>query len=120
MNKNVEKGKIGENMAAEFLQKKGFKILEKNWHYSRYGEIDIIAVDKEILVFIEVKTRSSSNFGHPGEAINKNKMDKIRLIAGAYINQNQNARYKGYRFDAVCIILNPKPEITYYKDIYQF
>lgn len=118
--KNSSKGKIGENIAAEFITRKGFEILERNWHYSRYGEIDIIAVDKTTLVFIEVKARSSINFGYPIEAINKSKMNKMRILAEAYLNLNHDVKFSGYRFDAVGIILESKPQITYYQDIYQF
>ncbi|EKE03133.1 MAG: hypothetical protein ACD_20C00251G0004 [uncultured bacterium] len=120
MKKNIATGKLGEDIATEYLTKRGFKILEKNWRYSRYGEIDIIAVDQKTLVFIEVKTRSTINYGHPSEAINKNKLDKIRTLAGIYLNEHTKLKFSQYRFDAVGIILNKEPEITYYKDIYQF
>lgn len=120
MKKNIEKGKIGEELAAEFLSKKGFKILEKNWRYSRYGELDIIAVDNKTLVFVEVKARSSIAFGHPAEAVDKNKLEKIRTLAGIYINEHPDLNYKGYRYDAIAVILTKIPEIIYYKDVYQF
>ena len=120
MKQNCAKGKIGEELALKFLKDKGFKILETNWRYSRLGEIDIIALDKEILTFIEVKTRSSVNFGYPIEAVNKTKIDKIRTIAGIYLNEKPDIKHKGVRFDCVGVILKDKPEITYYKDIYQF
>ncbi len=117
---NKTKGKQGELLAVEYLKNKGIKIIETNWHYSRFGEIDIIAEDKKNLVFIEVKTRSSLNFGHPLEAINNRKMAQINSVAMAYINQNSDKKYKGYRFDAIAVILSKNPEITHYKDIYQF
>ena len=62
---NVEKGRIGEDIAKKYLQKLGYKIIDMNWHYSKNAEIDIIAEDGKILVFVEVKTRASLNFGHP-------------------------------------------------------
>ncbi|OGI23585.1 MAG: YraN family protein [Candidatus Melainabacteria bacterium RIFOXYA12_FULL_32_12] len=120
MKSNIAKGKIGEDIAAKYLEKRGFKIIEKNWRYSRYGEIDIIATDQKTLVFIEVKTRSTVNYGHPVESITKSKIDKIRTLAGAYLNENPDLKFKNYRFDAIGIILNKEPEIVYYKDIYQF
>lgn len=120
MKKNAVKGKLGEDLATDFLVRKGFKILEKNWRYSRYGEIDIIAVDQKTLVFIEVKARTTANYGQPIEAINKTKIDKIRTLAGIYLNENPELKFQKYRFDAIGIILNKEPEITYYKDIYQF
>lgn len=120
MKKNITTGKLGEDIAAQYLSKKGFKVLERNWRYSRCGEIDIIAVDQKTLVFIEVKTRSTINYGHPSEAINKTKIDKIRTLAGIYLSENPKIKFNQYRFDAIGIILNQEPEITYYKDIYQF
>tara|TARA_B100000780_G_C21048969_1_gene421151 strand:- start:473 stop:721 length:249 start_codon:yes stop_codon:yes gene_type:complete len=65
-------GKNGELIAQEFLQKKGFKILNCNWEHLRY-ELDIIAYDKEFLVFIEVKTRSNMRYGFPDESVNFKK-----------------------------------------------
>ena len=58
MGKNIAKGKTGEILAVEFLAKRGFKVIETNWRYSRCGEIDIIAFDNKTLAFIEVKTRN--------------------------------------------------------------
>jgi putative endonuclease len=117
---NKAKGKIGEELAVEFLKKNNVKILEVNWHYSRFGEIDIIALDKNILSFVEVKTRTTENFGHPLEAINKKKMLQIHSIAQAYIHEKPDIKVKGYRFDAVSVILSKEPKITHHKDIYQF
>ena len=116
---NKLKGKRGEELAVKHLQEKGLKILETNWHYSRFGEIDIIALDKDILCFIEVKSRTSTLFGHPLESINHKKINQIRSIAQAYINETPDMKVKGYRFDAVSVILSKEPEITYYKNVYQ-
>ena len=58
---NIQKGKYGEELAAEFLIKSGYKIIDKNYKFSRYGEIDIIALEKDTLCFIEVKTRTNNN-----------------------------------------------------------
>jgi len=120
MKNNCAKGKIGENLAEEFLISNGFKILEKNWRYSRQGELDIIAFDKNTLVFVEVKARSSISFGYPIEAIDKNKMNKIKTLAGIYLSENKELKFKKIRFDAVAVILEEKPKINHYKDIYQF
>lgn len=120
MRRNCEKGKIGESIAEEYLTGKGFQVVNKNWRYSRQGEIDLIAKDKDTLVFIEVKARSNINFGYPIEAINHNKMNKIRTLAGLYLSENKNLKFKKLRFDAVSVILGEKPEIKHYKDIYQF
>ena len=69
--KAKEIGIIGENIATEFLLKKGFQIIERNF-LKPFGEIDIIAKDNNYLVFIEVKTRKNSNYGFPREFVNNN------------------------------------------------
>ena len=113
---NKEKGKLGEDLAAEFLKDKKYEILERNWRYGQFGEIDIIAKDKNELVFVEVKTRSTTNFGLPIEAINEKKLLQIKNIANAYIMQSER-QYKKYSIDAICIMLNPQ-EIKHLKGIY--
>jgi len=115
---NKAKGKLGEELAVEYLKKSGLKILETNWHYSRFGEIDIIAIDKNILTFVEVKTRTTEHFGHPLEAINEKKMNQIRSIAQAYIYEKADLKVQGYRFDAISVILSNQAKITYHKNIY--
>ena len=84
---NKEKGALGENLAAQYLEKLGYKILERNWHFSRTGEIDIIALDRDALVFVEVKSRKSTAFGHPFEAIDEKKYNQVHSIARAYMAQ---------------------------------
>ena len=66
-------GRLGEDIACNFLEKLGYKILAKNYRYSRFAEIDIVAKDKDTIVFTEVKTRCGTNFGHPFEAVNHKK-----------------------------------------------
>lgn len=118
MKKNIIKGRLGENIATDFLKKQGFAIVEKNWHYSRFAELDIVAFDSNILVFVEVKARTSTYFGEPIEAITQTKVKKIRTAATAYINEHPDLKFEGVRFDAVCIILKNIPEITHFKDIF--
>jgi len=110
-------GNIGENLAAEYLQKLGYKIVERNWRYSRNGEIDIIAEDKKTLVFVEVKTRKSVTFGHPFEAIDAKKFSQVKTIAQTYITQAEK-KYTNYRIDAIGIILSNPPEIQHLKNIF--
>lgn len=117
---NKVKGKLGEELAVEYLTKLGLEIIETNWRYSRIGEIDIIAKDKNTLAFIEVKTRSSQVFGHPLEAINNKKMQQIQSVAQIYLHENKKHKAKKYRFDAVAVFLEQPPRIEYFKDVYQF
>lgn len=114
---NIQKGKYGENLAKEFLIKQGLKIIETNYKYSKYGEIDIIALDKNTLCFIEVKTRTNNNFGSGLEAITKDKLIKITSCIQKYI-QDTKIKFKSYRIDVISIELkNLKPEFTYIKNI---
>ena len=112
---NITTGRHGEEIAKEYLIKQGYKILETNIHFSHYSEIDIIAKDKNTLVFCEVKTRTSTVCGTPFEAITKTKYEKIKK--GIYLYLQENKDYKKYRIDAISIILKPKIEIKHLKNI---
>ncbi len=109
-------GKQGEELALEYLIKENYEILETNRHFSKFSEADIIALDKDTLVFIEVKTRSSNICGNPFEAITKTKYQNIKK--GLYLYLQENPKYKKYRIDAISIILKPKLEIRHLKNIY--
>ena len=113
---NKQLGQNGEDIAEKFLTKQGYKILERNRHFSRYCEIDVIAQDKDTLVFVEVKTRKTDICGHPLEAITKTKYKNIRTGLSLYLQENPN--YKKYRIDVVSILLKPKLEIKHLKNIY--
>lgn len=79
-----ETGKIGEDIAVSYLEKKGYKIIERNFE-CKQGEIDIVAIDKEEIVFIEVKTRASALYGLPKEAINQTKKKHIYFSSEYYV-----------------------------------
>ena len=114
MNK-VLTGKFGEAKAKEYLEKQGYKILEMNRHFSKFCEIDIIALDKNTLVFVEVKTRKTTKFGLPQEAITKTKYQNIKN--GIYFYMQENPNYKKYRIDVISIILEPNFELKHLKNI---
>lgn len=95
-------GKEGEAIAAEFLIKRGYKIVEQNFRCS-LGEIDIIAYEGETLVFVEVKARSSSQFGGPEGAVHSRKQEKINRVALAYL-QKKKMMNALCRFDVVGIV----------------
>ena len=94
-------GDFGENVACECLKNEGCKILEQNF-YTNVGEIDIIASDNGVIVFVEVKTRSSLKFGMPSEAINRTKREHLYAAAEEYYRQNPTDCEM--RFDAVEVI----------------
>ncbi len=117
-----EKGIAGEQMAERFLKKKGYKIIRKNF-YSKFGEIDIIAKDKEYLTFIEVKLRNSDKFGNIEYSIDSKK--KKHILKTAYYFLINNKEYENYdlRFDALFIYKirdKNKYKISLMKNIFSF
>lgn len=95
-------GASGEVRASNFLEKKGYKILQKNYA-SKIGEIDLIAMQNKTIVFVEVKMRSSKLFGRPCEAVNYSKQQKIRKVALGFLKQTKNLETP-CRFDVIEII----------------
>lgn len=79
-----ETGKTGEDIASEYLEKNKYSIIERNFRCNQ-GEIDIVAVDKNEIVFIEVKTRSNKNFGLPSEAVNIEKKKHLKRAIEYYV-----------------------------------
>ncbi len=112
-----ELGKKGEEVAVQFLKKKGYRIIEKNY-VCKMGEMDIIAREKDILAFIEVKTRTSMRFGPPQLAVNPSKQRQLSKVALNYLNEKRLDDVKA-RFDVVAILLGPvKEEIDLIKDAF--
>jgi putative endonuclease len=111
-------GGWGETIAAEYLAGNGYVILERNFR-TQYGEIDLITLDKEILVFVEVKTRTSRKFGYPEEAISPKKNEHLLASAQAYIQTHQEME-RDWRIDVIAIERierNSLPEITQFENI---
>lgn len=81
-------GQEGEDEAADKLQELGYRILERNYR-NKIGEIDILAKDKEVLCFVEVKTKTNDNFGLPEEMVDKRKQKKIIKTAEYYLQENE-------------------------------
>ena len=114
--KHIITGKSGEKIAQEYIINLGYNILDTNWHYSKNSEVDIIAKDNNTIVFIEVKTRSTLDFGHPLEAIDYKKVKKIYIAALAYLKQTKE-KYKNYRIDAISVIGLENPQVDHIKNI---
>lgn len=95
----ISLGSFGEEMAVNFLKRKGYSILEKNFK-CRIGEIDVIAEKENRIHFIEVKTRTNHIFGTPAESVGKKKMEKIRKVAAVYLLCNKKQNYQ-VQFDVV-------------------
>ena len=114
---NKEIGLFGENMATSHLSQIGFEILHRNWRY-KHLEIDIIASKDNLLHIIEVKTRTSIEFGYPEQFINPQKMKFLKNAAAHF--QYQNPGWKYLQFDVVSIFLNEKQiwELSLFEDVY--
>ncbi|MBR1616828.1 YraN family protein [bacterium] len=115
-NKSV--GKYGEEIACNFLIKKGYIILERNFHFSKNAEIDIIALKNKIIHFVEVKTRASDKYGRPYEAITPSKIASIKACGMFYLKNNK-IPHKKISIDAIGIMLNEnkEPEIQMLENI---
>lgn len=110
MSLHNEIGKIGEDLAREYLREQGYKIIEQNYK-TKYAEIDLIAqkpgnfLSKSELIFVEVRTKIGEKFGTPEDTINKAKLWKVLQNAKSYMGF---AKWGGpARIDAVCIVLRP-------------
>ncbi len=94
-------GKFGEDLAVRYLKKKGYQVLCRNYR-TRFGEIDIIAKDADTIVFVEVKSRRTSTFGHPKDSITHSKQKKISKTALYYLKTNDQSNCRA-RFDVVTV-----------------
>lgn len=114
---HLQMGVWGEELAAAYLQEKGYTIVERDWH-STHRDIDIIAWKDGELVFVEVKTRRNSDFADPIQAVDYKKRKNLRLAINHYIKYR---RYDGtWRFDIIAITGNmgsTNPEIEHLEDI---
>ncbi len=95
-------GRRGEAAAAEFLEARGLQVVDRNWRCPT-GEIDLVAVDGTTLVIVEVKTRSSEDFGHPLEAISSAKLERLYVLATKWARAH-GLRFAGVRIDAVGVL----------------
>jgi len=114
---NKDTGFFGENMAANYLIQHGYKILQRNWRY-KHLEIDIIASKNGLLHIIEVKTRSSIQFGFPEQFIKSQKMQFLKNAAAHF--QYENPQWKYLQFDIISIILNNSKqwELLFIEDVF--
>lgn len=103
---NVALGRYGEDLAARHLRDAGLIVIERNWR-SRNGEVDIVALDGDILVICEVKTRTNERFGGPVAAITSTKLSRLRRLAGEWIAAHPQP-VSGIRIDVVAIMRPPK------------
>jgi len=115
MAEKIDKGKEGEEYAVNFLIKKGFEIIDRNFT-SRNSEIDIICKKDEMLVFVEVRMKAISDYGYPESTMSKSKMNAIKRGAEAYLLLHP---WDGEaRFDFISIIEYPKFELVHFEDAF--
>lgn len=107
-------GQLAEDIAVDFLIKKGYRILERNWRFKNFGEIDIIAFKKNLLNFTEVKALTEEKEFMPEFHFNIKKFKKISKLANFYSNKYN---YQNWIVSLITVILNNKPEIRYYENI---
>lgn len=113
MSDKIETGNKGERLAAEFLSRKGYEIISKNYRHN-HGEIDLIAQRNDWVLFVEVKTRTSTDFGEPEDFVDARKMNKIYEAAEEWIYSND---WRGHvRFDIISVKLGPEPIIEHFED----
>jgi putative endonuclease len=110
-------GNKGEQIAQLFLKNKGYTILHTNFRF-QHKEVDIICIDKDTLVFCEIKTRTSTIFGFPEDAVTKKKQNYLKLCAEHYLLNHP--QYNRLRFDVISIILNKNitQEIVHIEDAF--
>ena len=101
----VRLGRYGEDLAARYLRDLGMEVIERNWR-CELGEVDVVARDGDWVVFCEVKTRSSSGFGEPVEAVTFTKARRLRRLAAAYLASHE-VRAAGVRIDVVGVLCRP-------------
>lgn len=117
---NIERGAEGEECAVRALKKSRYKIIERNYR-TPAGEIDIVARDKRSLVFVEVRTRSSTEFGLPQETVIARKRKKIYNAARWYL-QNRHIENTECRFDVVAVFVEDErgcPKVEIIKDAFR-
>ncbi|MCD5396262.1 MAG: YraN family protein [Candidatus Pacebacteria bacterium] len=119
-----ETGQFGENLAIQYLQKKGYKILDKNFTYfsrqgKKFGEIDIVAEKEGIIVFFEIKTQKENKYFDPSERINSKKIKRMQNLAEIWLRKHRLGG-RPFEIDLITILLdfeNKKAKIEHFKNI---
>ncbi len=115
---NLEFGKQSEDAAIKFLKGRGYKVIRRNYK-TKFSEIDIIAEDKGVICFVEVKARHSRLFGEPAEAVCAAKQRRISKAAICYLKENNSLEHPA-RFDVISLLyIKDPPEIDLIKDAFE-
>ncbi len=108
-------GKLGEDLAAQRLAARGYRVLDRNWRCPE-GELDIVAEQDGVLVLVEVRTRRGDRFGTPEESITPTKRAKLLEVAQAYLDDH-NAADRDWRIDVVAIEIGTRGEVARFEHI---
>ena len=111
----AEHNDLGEKIACRYLSEKGYQILVQNWRWGK-GELDIIVKKEAVLVFVEVKTRSTNTFGTPEEAVTEKKQNLLYELAVEYMYRIDHEAE--FRFDIIAITMQPELEIKRFEDAF--
>ena len=114
-------GERGEAAAAKYLRRKGYKIVAQRRRQHGLGELDLVAVDGRTVVFVEVKTRRSTDKGHPAEAVDEAKQAKLARMALAYLKRHGLLEHRA-RFDVVSILWpesSRRPQIEHFENAFE-
>jgi len=117
MSRQHEIGKKGEEVAKSYLEEKGYNIIEQNWRYSR-AEVDIIAKEEEVLVFVEVKARSYNYYGPPEDFVTAKKRKLLSIAASAYMQKHNHDWV--IRFDIISVLFGEEKtyKIQHFEDAF--
>lgn len=116
MNRHINTGRMGENLAIEYLTDKGYVILETNYR-NKIGEVDIIAYDKDVLVFIEVKTRLGINYGYAFESVDSRKQKKIANTSLMYLQKNKMSDVQ-VRYDVIEVYPVEEEKVNHFENAF--
>lgn len=112
---NQQFGQLGEDIAAKYLEQKGYTILERNYRYGKV-ELDIVCEYNNEVIFVEVKTRTSDVMAYPERAVGKSKQRNIRMAAEQFMDEHN--RKGAVRFDIVAVVKGDKFEIEHIEDAF--
>jgi putative endonuclease len=118
LNPDAALGRRGEDLAHRYLQRAGFKVIARNYRPAGgENEVDIIARDGDILVFVEVKSRSSAEYGSPDRAIGLEKQKHITIAARSYATR-AGIEWNQVRFDTIAIVFSKPPSVVHQRDVF--
>ncbi len=111
-------GERGETLACQALEARGYHLLHRRYR-TRYGELDIVAQDAGVLVFVEVRARTSGRFGHPAGTVDAQKQQRVAAMAEAYLGLERQ-HHRVCRFDVVAVETDVEPpRVTIYPDAFR-